>query len=121
MRRFEGNKRSLGMVVLLTILTCGIYYLVWVYQTTEMLAQFNQDQQTDGTMVVILHIVTCGLYGLYWWYKISQMFVTSQKLAGRQLFNDNAVLLIILSLFGCSIISMVILQSDLNNFWDALD
>lgn len=120
MNQFSGNKRQIGMIILLSILTCGIYYFVWLYQTTEMLAEFNQDNDTNGGMVVFLTIITCGLYGIYWWYKIGLMFIESQQRAGRTYITDNKGLLLILSIFQLSIIGMAIFQTDLNNFWDSL-
>lgn len=120
MESFAGNKRSVAMIIVLSFLTCGIYYLIWVYQTTEMIARFNRDQETSAGIVVLLHLITCGIYGIYWWYKISQMFIESQQHVGRPYINDNKVLLLILSIFGFSVVGMAILQSDLNNFWDSL-
>lgn len=121
MSYFAGNKREIGMVVLLSIVTCGIYALYWMYDTTKLLADFNEDYQTNPGLVVIFTIITCGLYGIYWWYKIAQMFITSQQIAQMDYISDNSVLFLILAIFQFSIIGMAILQSDLNKFWDALD
>lgn len=121
MNRFEGNKREVGMVILLSIVTCGIYMLYWMYDTTRLLANFNEDYDTNPGLVVIFTILTCGIYGIYWWYKISMMFVTSQQLVQMDYISDNSTLLLILSISQFSIIGVAILQSDLNKFWDALN
>ncbi|WP_431408319.1 DUF4234 domain-containing protein [Enterococcus gallinarum] len=33
-QNYQSKKKSILMVILLTIITCGIYSLFWLYQTT---------------------------------------------------------------------------------------
>jgi hypothetical protein len=112
------NKKSVGLVILFSIITCGIYMLYWIYDTTRQLATYNRDEQTSPGLTVVFCIITCGIYTIYWWYKIGGMFIRSQKSTGVKLYTDNRVLFVILSIFGFGIISQAILQADLNRFWD---
>ncbi|MDR0920877.1 MAG: DUF4234 domain-containing protein [Lactobacillales bacterium] len=117
----NSNKKSVPLVILLIIVTCGIYTFYWMYDTTRMLADANDDRSTNPGLVVVFSIITCGFYTLYWWYKIGGMFVDAQQKRNIRPVVDNKILLLILSVFGFSIVSAGILQSDLNRFWDKLD
>mgnify|MGYP002350032495 CR=1 FL=1 len=114
---YSRNTRSIGSIILLSIITCGIYYWVWVYSVTRDLAEYNEDYSVSPGMAVLLGLITCGIYHLYWWYKIGEMFVIAQEKAGKRYVIDNKILFLILSLFGMGIVSACILQSDLNRFW----
>lgn len=114
------KKKSIPMVVILSVITCGIYVLYWYYDITKQIAEYNEDYETKPGTVVLLGILTCGIYFIYWWYKISQMFIVSQQKAGMKYIVDNKTLLIVLNMFAPSV-AMAIFQLELNRFWDALD
>lgn len=38
-----GKRRSIGLVIVLSLVTCGIWTLVWSYQNGEELKQHNRD------------------------------------------------------------------------------
>lgn len=118
---YSNNKRSIATVLLFSFITCGIYFIYWIYAVTSELSAYNEDMETSPTMVVILSLVTCGIYQIYWWYKIGSMFVDAQHKAGVKYVADNKILFLVLALFGFGLVSACILQSDLNRFWDNLD
>ncbi|GGC87646.1 DUF4234 domain-containing protein [Enterococcus wangshanyuanii] len=118
---YQANKKSVPLVILLSFITCGIYSLFWMYDVTRQLSEVNEDHTTNPGLVVLLSIITCGIYTLYWWYKIGSMFVESQARENIRPIVDNKIVLLLLSIFGFSIISMGILQADLNRFWDKLE
>ena len=63
--------KSPGMVLLLNVLTCGIYSWFWMYSTTEDLKFLsNKPNVPSGITAVILTLVTCGFYEIYWYYRI---------------------------------------------------
>lgn len=59
------KERSGGMVVLLTIVTCGIYKLFWLYRTTDELRAATGDTSLNPGIDVLLTVVTCGLWGVF--------------------------------------------------------
>ena len=66
--------RSLLIFILLSIVTCGIYNLVFLYQliTDVNIACEGDGDDTPGFwMFFLLTIVTCGIYGFIWYYKLS--------------------------------------------------
>lgn len=66
--------KSPGMVLLLNVITCGIYSYFWMYSTTEDLKYLsNRPDVPSGITVVILTLVTCGFYEIYWYYRIGSV------------------------------------------------
>ncbi len=53
--RLEGHFYSPGLVILLTIVTLGIWAAVWTYRTNEDLKKFNGDG-LGGVLGVVLYI-----------------------------------------------------------------
>lgn len=72
--------RSIGMYILLSIVTLGIYNLYFVYaiaQDMNIVCE-GDGEKTEGLLVfILLGMVTCGIYTWIWYYKI----------ANRQQFN----------------------------------
>ena len=113
-----GEKREPMMVVLFTILTCGIYGWFWLYTTvTEIKNALGREDINPG-MELVLSIVTCGIYMIYLFYKYPQMMMEMQDRAGRPR-NDISMTTLLLAVFGLGIVSIAIMQSELNNIWDA--
>lgn len=113
-----GEKREPMMVVLFTFLTCGIYGIFWWYTTiTEIKNALGREDINPG-MELLLAIVTCGIYGIYIHYKYPQLMLEMQDRAGRPR-NDISMTSLLLAIFGLGIVSLVIMQTELNNIWDA--
>lgn len=66
------QRREFWMVVLLSIVTCGIYTYIYIYQMTKDLNMMagNDDKYVDPMLAVILSIVTCGIYTWWWYYQM---------------------------------------------------
>ena len=120
-QNYQSKKKSILMVILLTIITCGIYSLFWLYQTTQDLTEYSEDYRLTPGMSVLLTIITCGLYQIYWWYRIADIFMSAQQRAKMPRLSDNKILFVVLSLFNFDFINMAILQGDMNQMWEAVD
>ena len=56
------KRKNIAVCILLTIFTCGIYGLFWIYSLTESVnLALNERNGTSGGMVVLLTIITCGV------------------------------------------------------------
>ncbi|MEI5994976.1 DUF4234 domain-containing protein [Candidatus Enterococcus mansonii] len=117
---YQANKKSVPLIIVFSIISCGIYFLFWMYDVTRQLSEINNDRSINPGLTVLFSIITCGIYTLYWWYKIGGMFVEAQARENVHPIIDNKILLLILAIFNFSIVGMGILQSDLNRFWDKL-
>jgi ABC-type dipeptide/oligopeptide/nickel transport system permease component len=107
------EKRSVGMAILLSIITCGIYLIYWEYKVWDSLYKANNLPSSAG-VDVLLSIVTCGIYMFYMLYKAGKMESSAMALYGLPP-KDDSVLYLILGIFALAIVSLAILQSNINN------
>lgn len=116
------TKRSVGTVILLSIITCGIYFLFWyVDVTNDIEAELGSESDgscASGGMALLFAIITCGIYYFYWWFKQAKRMEQVGELRSVRI-SDNSLVYLILSLFGLSIIGVALLQSDINKVADA--
>lgn len=112
------KKRSIALCIVLTIVTCGIYGLVWfVWLSDDVNTVAQEPQPTSGGIALLLSIVTCGIYGLYWAYKQGEKL--DAVAAGRGLPTGNkSILYLALSIFGLGIVAYALMQDELNNYAD---
>lgn len=106
--------RSVGVSILLTLVTCGLYQLYWLVMLTDEANQLSGDHKTSGGTALLFTIITCGIYGLYWSYQMGKKMYKAQERAGLPA-NDNSILYLVLTLFGVGIIAYAIIQSDIND------
>src|SRR5688572_16846562 len=66
------QERNSGMVILFSILTCGIYKWYWLYTTTEELRTATSDTSLNPGLDLVLLFVTCGLWGIFAEYRNAQ-------------------------------------------------
>ena len=67
----KGSVRNPIQVILLSIVTCGIYYYYWLYLTTKEIKAATNNESLDPMKTILFTIITCGIYSIYWYYKIS--------------------------------------------------
>lgn len=111
------TKRNVGMVFLCTVVTCGLYGIYWLYKT---LVELNEDLLSNNNPVldIILSFVTCGIYGIYLFYRIAKDVHSAQMKRGI-LSDDKSIICLILNIFGLGIISILIIQGELNTLANA--
>lgn len=103
--------KSLVPHVLLLLFTCGIYYLVWIYRTTDSLnACKNEEYRTPVNKLLLCMFVP--FYSIYWTYKSAHRIDMLGYEKGIQ--GDTATLNLILSLF-VPILPPILMQSKLNS------
>lgn len=110
------QKRSIGLCIVLTIVTCGIYGLYWLYCLAEdvNLATARPNAPSGG-LVLLLTIVTCDIYGLYWLYRAGDD-LDRQRVNQGQAAGHLGILYLLLGIFGFGIISYALMQSELNEY-----
>ena len=106
------NKRSIGMCILLSIITCGIYYIYWMYLLVKNTRSIQKN--TDKCTGEMLCLIFVPFYSLYWWYtrgeKVRQGFAEHDCNA-----TGGGVLYLVLAILGLSIVSAAIMQSNFNS------
>ena len=108
-------EKNIVTCILLSIVTCGIYGIIWFVNLTDDSKRLHNDGTASGGMAFLLTLITCGIYNIYWSYKIGKRMSDAGKDHGV-VVNDNSVLYLVLSLFGLSIVNYCLIQSDLNKF-----
>ena len=110
------KKRSIGLAILFTILTCGIYGFYWMVQLTDESRMLAGDMDaTSGGMALLFCIITCGIYGIYWNYRLGECLDKVREAKGTAAGNL-AILYLVLSIFGLGIISFSLAQNELNKY-----
>lgn len=110
------KERNPIVSILLSIITCGIYELYWMCTITDDVDNVtNNPTKRNGIVVILLTIITCGIYGIYYWYQNGKLMEEANEKNGVK-GNSNAVLFLILSIIGFSIINYVLVQIDLNTY-----
>ncbi len=107
------QNKSIPMVIILSLVTCGIYYYVWMYQTSQEINNSLGDTNENSGLEILFTFLTCGIYGFYWIYKYNHKIL---RLASnmQKTVSDNTVVCVILSIFGFMIVSQGIMQSQIN-------
>lgn len=110
------EKRDIARCVIFSIITIGIYAFYWMYKlNTEVNVVSNEQNGTDSGMVILLTIVTIGIYGIYWAYKAGERVDRIHTMRGVPVGN-NAVIYLICTLFGFSIVALALMQNELNQY-----
>lgn len=107
--------RNIAISIILSIVTCGIYGLYWFIKITDESKAVSNGTNANGLLAVIYTILTCGIYSIYWSYKMGQNMHAAGKLHNKDI-SDNAVLYLILSIFGLGVVNYCLIQNDLNKF-----
>lgn len=113
------TKKNILMYVLLSIVTCGIWSIVWLIQLVDDVNMISGKKDgTSGILVFVFSILTCGIYAWYWMYKAGEAVDIWKSSKGLP-FGNKGIVYLLLSVFGLMIVAMALLQSDLNEIADA--
>ncbi|MDR0943687.1 MAG: DUF4234 domain-containing protein [Ruminococcus sp.] len=84
-------------VILLSIVTCGIYYMYWSWQTNEEIKRLSGSVEEVSTAMLILGWF-CGPLAWYNWYKWDKS-LQSVSQSSTESYNTNFIIWIVLSIF----------------------
>ena len=95
----KGTIRPIPIMLLLNIVTCGIYYIYWIYQTSVEIKTCSEREDLNPTIEILLGIITCGLYFKYWYYKYGKIVYTELPLkAGINNAEDKTMVLVVIDI-----------------------
>ncbi len=124
---FLKTDRNLLVYILLSIVTCGIYPLYFIYRLAEdvNVACEGDGEDTPGLVaLILLSLVTCGIYSWYWYYRLGNRLANNSMRYGL-MFQENGTTILMWCLFGallCGIgpyVAMYILIKNTNAICDA--
>lgn len=108
------QSKNIVTSVLLSVVTCGIYSIFWLYTIIDDVYTLTNNGGNAGTDI-ILSIITCGIYGIYMWYKLGDLLST-YRYENNLSPKNNSILYLVLSLFGLALVNFCIIQSELNTY-----
>jgi hypothetical protein len=113
-----GEKRDPAMVILFTILTCGLYGLWWYHTyATEVKNSLNRQDLSPGRDLLLM-FVTCGIWGIIaFYYNYPKLFVEMQRRVGLPP-NDISGTTVLLGILFAPV-SIYMIQTELNRIWSA--
>lgn len=107
------SQRSVGLAIVLTLITCGIFGIYWFVVMTTEVGKLSGDPSFTGGKHFLLTLVTCGIWSYVWSYQIGKQIGDAQRQRGMPA-SDNSVLYLILTFFGLGIVTYALVQSDVN-------
>lgn len=109
------KKRHIAVCVILSIITCGIYGLYWMYCVTDDIKKTSVEKSISGGMAVLLTIVTFSIYGFFWAYKMGDLLEKAKYEQSRSVdSSDLPILYLILQLLFLMIVNLALMQNELN-------
>lgn len=129
------KQRNIGLCIVLSVVTCGIYWVYWYMCVTDEANLISGIPDTGGLTSVIFSLLSCGLYDFYWAYRIGEkldalrngngfpsgnfpLLLLGIELGGFVLYTFAYALIgfgaATLSCYG--LITMSIIQSELNRY-----
>ncbi len=103
------------MVILLMIVTCGIYGLYWYYKIAEEEKANLQDDSINPGTELLLIMFTCGIYMIYWWYMQGSRLKRLYDKKGIPAQDDSTLFLLLALFFAPA--AIYILQDRLNKLY----
>lgn len=105
------TEKSIGISLLLTFVTCGIYSIYWMICLNDEVNRLsNEPNATSGGMVFLFSLITCGIYGLFWMYKMGER---CDRIKGN-VNGSSSVLYLILGFLGLGLVSYCLMQDTIN-------
>lgn len=106
------EKREIVKCVLLSLVTCGIYGIIWAVKMGRE-AVSVKDANDAGTLEIVLMLFVPFLG----YYLAEKKLFEGASAKGIQI-SDNSILYLVLGLFGLGLIDMILMQTDLNKIAD---
>lgn len=111
------TQRNVALVIVLTLITCGLYSFYWHYVVTEELKRTSGKTDLSPGLDLLLAIVTCGIWYVYVDYRNAQL--SHSLFAARGPHEDKSTLVLLLDIGTyftgfTGIVAMAILQDEFN-------
>ncbi len=109
------NARNLALAIVLTVVTFGIYGIIWQISLVDDLNKAARtESDTSGVMVFLFTILTCGIYWLIWNYRAGEKVNKIKQYNGEPYDSSLSILYLLLCIFGLEIVSICLIQNEVN-------
>src|SRR5690554_2783891 len=110
----RGEVRNPIMVLLLPMVTCGIYGFIWMYGVVDDINKGLGREEYNFVKEILLSMVTCGAWGIWFSWRLCNSVVEVQNTWGVKPQFDAPILFVLL-LFG---LGPFFIQQGLNEAWE---
>ena len=101
------KRRSIGLAILFSIITFGIYYLYWFVKVTTDSNKIGDIKTANGFLSLIFIWITFGIYGYYWAFKLGKKANAAAGGCGGGVY-------LLLYFFGLAFVDLILAQSAIN-------
>ena len=108
---------GIGLAMILYLVTCGLYGLVWQYRQMEILNAWRGRDEYDFWSWLLLMLITCGIYGLYYEYKMGNGISAIRHEEGLVVNPNFGMLSVLVAIFSGGLASMAIQQNEINELY----
>ena len=118
MKKIKGEKigfarRNVGSCIILTIMTCGIFGIIWLVKICKDLGRLHGDENPVGGEVLLYLFVP--FYSVYWAYaQGKQMYEDSKKRGGN--LTDRKYIYLFMNLMFMQLFTLGFIQTQLNMY-----
>jgi len=94
--------RNFWTVLLLSLVTCGIYMIYFLYtyvQDLNKVCAGDGEEDMNFIKIILLSAVTCGIYGMYWYYCIGNRLQNNAARYGLT-FQENGTTFLLWMILG---------------------
>ena len=113
------EKRNLALYIVLSIVTCGIFSLIWLVMLVDDIRELaNEKDGMSGGTVLVLSIITCGIYAIIWYYQAGKSLAKIKAMRNMPGDSSMEIVYLLLGIFGLGIVSLALIQNEVNNIID---
>jgi len=112
---YKGEEKN-PVTLLVISLICGLYVIIWLFQTAEELNKALNREEFNPVVVLVSSLV-CFFAAYFWAYKMTQVLPELQQSRGLPP-TDNATLIFVLFIVFPAI-GVFMYQQELNKVWQA--
>lgn len=95
----RGQVLQIPLLIILNIVTCGLFYYYWIYKTSNEIKEFTGREDINPLFEVLLGFFTLGIYFKYWYYKYGKIVYREMPLkVGMDNTEDKTIILVLIDL-----------------------
>jgi hypothetical protein len=100
--------------IIFTVVSCGLYNIYWNYRQMEAMNALLGRREYDFGKWALLTLLSCGLYHIYYEYRMGTDLQTWLTQNNHPVNPNLAVMGLILSICGLTVITDAVYQHELN-------
>lgn len=108
------GRGNVAVDIILSILTCGIYNLFWQARQMRAVNAMLGIERFRFWPWFFLTLITCGIYHIYHEYVMGSAICEAAERLGRRVPQNLALISLLLSVFGLTIVTDAIQQHEIN-------